>query len=294
MTQDQPLKNAKAIVNLTTDIMQIAKENPDAQEAGQYAAKSLKIVAQTVHTVLLPLAAANFAILHFADYMKNKFEKELADLTGTIPPESLISPKPSVAGPAIQGLAFTHEEQSLKDMYLNLIATAMDGRISERAHPAFVEIVKQLDGREANTLRSLLRGSEMLAIVEIRTSESAWNVLERNIIDLKRPSGEPAVSPEYAVWIDNWVRLGLFELTFMSFLSSPHAYDWVESRPEYQLYKGDNALPILAKGVLKRTSFGDQFAEAIGARTARAAAGQIPLFRPEPRAKTPVDNSHVT
>ncbi|TFC79407.1 DUF4393 domain-containing protein [Cryobacterium sp. TMS1-20-1] len=291
MTHDQPLKNAKAIVNLTTDIMQIAKENPDAQEAGQYAAKSLRIVAQTVHTVLLPLAAANFAILHFADYMKNKFEKELADLTGTIPPENLISPKSSVAGPAIQGLAFTHEEQSLKDMYLNLIATAMDGRISKRAHPAFVEIVKQIDGREADTLRSLLRGSEMLAIVEIRTSESAWNVLERNIIDLKRPSGEPAVSPEYAVWIDNWVRLGLFELTFMSFLSSPHAYDWVESRPEYQLHKGDNALPILAKGVLKRTSFGDQFAEAIGARTAQATAGQIPLFRPEPRAKTPIDNS---
>lgn len=289
MPEDQPVQNVKAIVNLTSDIIKIAKENPEAQEAGQYAAKSLKIISQTVHSVLLPLAVANFAITRFADYMQNKFGKELSDLTRDVPPEHLIVPKAAVAGPALQALAFTLEEPSLKDMYLNLIATAMDERISEKAHPAFVEVVKQLDGKEANTLKSVLGGSEAVGVVEVRTSTEGWQVLERNLIDLTGPSGEPAVSPQYAVWIDNWLRLGLFEVSFMSFLSAPDSYDWVEGRPEFLRHKTDDMVPTFARGVLRRTGFGGQFADAIGATMTIAAVEEIPSPQPAPVAETPTN-----
>lgn len=267
MSELHPLGAAKTIVNLSSDLMKVAKENPDAQEAGQYAAKTLRIVAQTVHNVLLPIAAINYGITSFETYMKGKFGSDLSDLTLRIPPEQLVSPKPAVAGPAMQALVFTHEEPDLKNMFLNLIATSMDARVQESAHPAFVEIVKQLDGREAGLLRFMLSLNSTMGIAEIRSGENEYHVIERNVLDLSdAATGEAAVDPQFPAWVDNWVRLGLFTLSFTTYLVKPKAYDWIELRPEYLRHVASGKVPMPAKGVLGRTSFGTQFAIAIGVK----------------------------
>lgn len=244
--------------------MKVAKENPDAQEAGLYAAKTLKIVSQTIHNVLLPIAAANYGIASFETYIKGKFGHDLSNLTVRIPPEHLASPKPSIAGPAIQALVFTHDEQDLRDMFLNLIATSMDERIQEKAHPAFVEIVKQLDGNEARYLKSILSGNTTISLGEIRSVGDEYHVLERNVINLRTVTGEAAVDPQFAVWVDNWVRLGLFTSSFTTYMVNPDSYNWLETRPEYLRHVDNGIVPNPAKGVLERTSFGTQFAIAIG------------------------------
>ena len=64
-----------------------------------------------------------------------------------IPEENVITPSPIVAMP---------EESDLKEMYLNLLATASDNRCADQAHPAFAEIIKQLAPEEAKALSSLL------------------------------------------------------------------------------------------------------------------------------------------
>jgi len=54
-----------------------------------------------------------------------------------IPPEHVVEPKASIAGPALQALAFSHEEPDLREMYLNLLRASMDARTAKVAHPAF-------------------------------------------------------------------------------------------------------------------------------------------------------------
>jgi hypothetical protein len=265
MSAEEPAQGAKALVALSSDILKIAKENPAAQEAGQYAAKSLSIIAKTVHTVLLPLSAINFGVAKFADYMKTKFSDDLSEATANIPPEHLITPKASIAGPALQSLTFTFDEPDLKAMYLNLIATAMDGRNSEKAHPAFVEIVKQLAGDEAAVLKIYLTNVPNVPICEIRTQAAdSWQVLERNVIHLLNADGTPSVNPQYSVWVDNWVRLGLYTLDLDQELAAEDAYNWIAIRPEYLRHEAKGPTEP-RKGVLARTTFGAQFGHAVGA-----------------------------
>jgi hypothetical protein len=52
--------DAKAAVTIAKGVLDMAKENPDAQRAGRSFAKSLAVVAETVQTELLPLAAMNY------------------------------------------------------------------------------------------------------------------------------------------------------------------------------------------------------------------------------------------
>jgi hypothetical protein len=86
----------------------------------------------------------------------------------------------------MQGLAFSHDEQALRDMYLNLLATAMNRRDAESAHPAYVEIIKQLTAEEAQTLCSALSPPLDKEIVQVRLELQGppvgWRVLINHLM----------------------------------------------------------------------------------------------------------------
>lgn len=99
------------------------------------------------------------------EYFKEEFWQELAEKTADIPDEHFIDPSPNVAVPALQGLSYNFEEQDLKDMFLNLLATASDDRRAAQAYPAFAEFIKQLSPVEARLLKTLLDLNQQLAVV---------------------------------------------------------------------------------------------------------------------------------
>jgi len=66
------------------------------------------------------------------------------------PPDQIVVPKPNVAGPALEALRYTWHEETLSDLYANLLAaSSMDKSTADGAHPAFVEIIRQLTPDEA-------------------------------------------------------------------------------------------------------------------------------------------------
>jgi hypothetical protein len=184
----------------------------------------------------------------------------------------LVEPKASIAGPALQGLAFTHEEPNLKEMYLSLLATAMDGRVADDAHPAFVEIIKQLNSEEARLLRELLRTQGALPIVEVRVTkigENGWQVLEGNLMNLlNQTTKAPVENKRQAAMVDNWVRLGLAEVDYAKLLTGDGLYAWVDQRPEYLRHKAqhenETTKVSFERGVIGRTALGIQFGRAVG------------------------------
>lgn len=156
MTINDSIKTATSGVALVGEIIKAAGDNPNVKEAGQNLGQTALTITRTINNALLPLAAVNFAFDKARIYFAEKFQQDILQKASAIPPEQIIEPKASIAGPALQGLAFTHEEANLKDMYLSLLATAMDGRVASEAHPAFVEIIKQLNSEEANLIRGVL------------------------------------------------------------------------------------------------------------------------------------------
>lgn len=251
-------------------MIKIAGENPDVRAAGGNLGKAALTITKTINNALLPLAAVNFAFDKARSYFENRFSSDLEEKAAGIPREQLREPKASIAGPALQGLAFAHEEPDLKNMYLHLLSSAMDARVASRAHPAFVEILRQLDSEEARLLKGVLRNADYISLVEVRLQtpdQSGWNVLRRHVLNLVNgETSAPVQIPRLPAIVDNWIRLGLVEVDYSKEIVGTEAYSWVEARPEIaQLRTEHEKQRVIAhRGVLQRTNLGEQFAAVVG------------------------------
>ena len=159
-------EDANKFIVATDKIVEIAANSPELKETGKRLAKSALTISKAIETVLLPIAAVNFAFEGAKKYFNEEFPDDIGQATRNIPPEFLIKPKASIAASALQGLAFSHEESSLKDMYLNLLRSSMDGRKTGHVHPAHAEIIRQLTSDEAQLLDSIMKVN-ILALIPI-------------------------------------------------------------------------------------------------------------------------------
>ncbi len=246
------------------------------QQAARHLARRIEIRQAIITAFYRPLA-------RFADSGREYFEEggqfqsDLSDKVADVSPEDLVEPPPSVAVPAMQGLSYSLDEPDLKAMYLNLLATATDGRSAGEAHPAFADVIRQLSPDEAPELQAIVQTDKRHPICELRwiTDSRGTLTVMRNVLDFRRGDPpEPAEDRRLAMWVDNWVRLGLVSVSFEGHLARPGAYDWVEARPEYVALQAatppvdptDAAIvyrPTFERGYIEATSFGLSFARAV-------------------------------
>jgi hypothetical protein len=272
MSTDEPVKAVRDGVAIIGELIKAAGDNPQVKEAGQELGKTALTLTKTINNALLPLAAVNFAFEKARKYFAEQFQSDIAEKASKIPPDNIVEPKASIAGPALQGLAFSHEEKNLKEMYLNLLASAMDGRVSGSAHPAFVEIIKQLNAEEARLVRGALQSPSAIPIVELRlnrTDGQGWNPLLSHLLNLTdTETQKPVEDPKMPAMVDNWVRLGLIEIAYDKHLNDDSKYSWVEGRPELQrfrtMHEAEGKKVIFQKGLMIRTALGEQFAGVVG------------------------------
>lgn len=209
------------------------------------------------------------------DYFENDFAEEMADRVAAIPEESLVTPALNVAGPTVQGIAFTVDEPDLRAMYLNLLATASDSRVSSGAHPSFAEIIRQLTSAEARALATLLTDVNY-PIVEVRLQgpsspdapgATGYNVLATHVLNWTS-SGQQVQDPQGALQVVNWVRLGLVTVDYATSITDPGAYEWTETHPVVVAMRGrydktDAPRVTVVRGVLSVTPFGREFARVV-------------------------------
>ena len=121
------------------------------QPVAKELSNSLVTVVKSVSIALAPLEASVWGYGKIKEWLSTKLTAKLAKKNlANIQTPSLI-----IAGPALLNLCFAAQEEHLREMYANLIATAMDTEISENAHPAFVQILQQMSPDEAKILKIL-------------------------------------------------------------------------------------------------------------------------------------------
>lgn len=269
MSNDEKIDAAKSGIALVGEIIKMAGDNPKAKEAASNIGQTAVTLTRTINNILVPLAAINFAFEKARVYFENKFPQDIEEKTKSIPLEYAAEPKASIAGPTLQGLAFSHEEPNLKEMYLNLLATSMDQRTSDISHPAFVEVIKQLDSEDAELINDILRGTSV-PIVQIQRNlpNGAYSILASHIMSLvSSENDQPIETPNLPAMVDNWIRLGLVEVNYTKHIHDVSRYSWAEDRPEYLKIKEnskDGESYAIKKGIMERTSFGTRFAKAVG------------------------------
>lgn len=145
----------------------------------------------------------------------------------------------------------------------------MDRRQQGQAHPAFVEVIKQLTCEEAQLLRSLLHRGTFRPVGELRLEEKKtgkYEILARHVMDLRR-QGSPAVVPGLQAMVENWIRLGLVDVDYTISLTDDELYDYLKQRPEYL---NPSVIPHMRQqlqwqhGALQVTEFGQGFGRAVG------------------------------
>jgi hypothetical protein len=266
-----------SLKGVAKELILIAKDDPDTKEAAKNVASTAKVVTGTLKRAVIPLAVVNYGIDKFEAYIKTKFQKDMTERTLKIPAENVVDPKPSIAGPVLQGLVYTHDEESLKEMYLNLLASAMDSSTANEAHPSFVEIIKQLSGEEAQLLKLYLsRDQHPIAELHwILNEKRQYQTLARHIVNLTDSrTGTPVEIEMMPAYIDNWIRLGLIDVDYTVYQADENAYDWVKTRPEYTRRPVDKApdgefqteLEVV-KGLMRRTKYGAIFGKIVGIST---------------------------
>jgi len=221
----------------------------------------LQTVAKTVHIALAPVSALVWGFEQIKEFVSTSVAERLKK----IPQEKIITPSPQIAGPALESLKYAGHEESLREMYANLLATAMNADKAKIAHPGFVEVIRQLTPDEAKICR-FLKSEIYFPLISIKMKFEGGTrdyIRHFSLIGLDAGCVAPNLSQQY---LDNMCRLGLAEIPFGSSMTDKTGYERLKTHPsiakELEKLTNEQKPFEVIEEVLCITTFGIRFFEA--------------------------------
>ncbi len=177
---------------------------------------------------LYPFKVANEKYKHKFELLK----AELKEKENKIPSECLHDPSLAIVGPAFEALKYTIDEDKLREMYVNLLASSIDSRKDSIVHPSYVDIIRQMNSFDANLFKFLASNHKNIPAINPNVGLKGTNKV---FVD--------AMPEWYIEWNDDidvfqtsasLVRLskfGLIELLYDRTISDTNVYDELQSSP---------------------------------------------------------------
>lgn len=198
-------------------------------------------------------------------YKLEAFEDDLKEKTKHIPPENLQIPPTMIAGPTLEALRYAYDEETLREMYENLLASAMDNRIASKTHPAFVDTIKQMTPIEAKIIEVLAQNGYPLKCAEItfnipNTTMHYGKAMPEHFVEEFYELGDPFVVSSS---ITNLARLGIVRVTIMGVTGQNYnsfkTHPYVLSRKSLFETFGREFQIDVSKHALMLNDYGKQF-----------------------------------
>jgi hypothetical protein len=261
MSESSNIKDAADAVKGIVQAVPIYQDalQPAAKEVGT----ALQTVAKTLHILLAPVGAMVWGFEQIKGFVS---EKVATKLKGT-PVERLQAPEANVAGPALEALKYTGYQDSLRELYATLLATAIDSKTAASAHPSFVDMIKQMSPDEALILRVLALHTNY-PLIDVReeaknSSLGNWALRHFSLVAVEAGCKRPEIG---AAYLGNLQRLGLIELreNYILRRDEEDLYKGVQDRPEVQIRikqineKPDHKATVI-RGAILLTELGRQF-----------------------------------
>jgi len=247
---------------------ELADKVPIYQDAIQPAAKEvgkgLYVVARAVNAALIPVEGLIWGVEQIRDFVRERVAKKLEN----VPPEDIQPPKPHIGVPAIDALRYTGTEDSLAELYANLLATSMDKATAYRAHPGFVDMIKNMCPDEARIMKQLssMSAYPLVDIKSVSTKDQSYRVTHRHL-SLLGLDAQCEHVPLASNYIDNLERLGLVHVDSMSKIHNEAVYTRIEDYPQVKqiiedLKKVEERTVEVQRMRLQVTDLGSQFIRA--------------------------------
>lgn len=214
------------------------------------------------NVVLYPVKKANLTFR----YKLEAFEDDLKEKTKHIPPENLQIPPTMIAGPTLEALRYTYDEAELREMYENLLASAMDTRTANQALPSFVDAIKQMSPLDALILQKFV-DLYQLACAEIKFSIQNTNQVYTKAMPTYFLQELADMSDPFIVStsITNLLRLGFLNIidgTINGYdYESFKVHPYVQSRKALFDSFGKSFKVDVGKKVVKVNDYGKSFAK---------------------------------
>jgi hypothetical protein len=241
------------------------------QDALQPAAKELSrelvTIVQAVHVVLAPLRGLIYGYEQIREFVAPRIAEKLRNT----PPERIAQPNLNIVGPAFDALRFAGHKESLREMYAQLLATSLDSQTAEYAHPAFVDMIKNMSPDEAKIMAyfAVKRQLPVIRVQAVSVDGRNYDVVERNYSLIGQELGceHPSLAPSY---LSNLERLGLILLPDQSEIGLPRLVDaelyeplesaWSQAKAKLEI-KNTHTLEFI-RGFAEITALGNQFCRA--------------------------------
>lgn len=142
-----------------------------------------------------------------AEQNYKKYISSIDEKVSKIKEENLQEPQLSIVGPALEASKYYIEEDKIREMFANLIASSMDSTYNGLVQHSFIEIIKQLSPYDANLFKSFNETEPLVSLIE-NTQEGGTipiinNLyLNQNFQDFKLNE----------ISINNLARLGLIHI----------------------------------------------------------------------------------
>lgn len=196
-----------------------------------------------------------------------KYESDIQSELTKIPEDKLIEPNLSVVGPALDASKYYIEDSELRRMFAKLIASSMNSDTTSTAHPAFVEIIKQLTPLDASNLSfisSSLNTSLPIAEYQLVKANGNQVTIQTNVF-LSNKSNLNIY--EQAASITNLYRLGLINVEYDRWISDLNLYSIFKTHNLFLDYSRKVASGTIVgfekvdiqKGTISSTPFGKNF-----------------------------------
>jgi hypothetical protein len=256
--------NVKSTIDAISGLVNAIPVYDDAiQPAAKEIGKSLATVTKTINIALAPISALVWGYEKINEFVLNRVTEKLKD----IPEENIITPDPAVVGPALEALRYTGNNETLRELYANLIANSMDKETVKKAHPGFVEIIKNMTSDEGLILKVFLPNiyKPIMDIkLRIKKTGGEHNLINNcSYIGIEAGCEHKDLMPQY---IDNLCRLGLLHIPAGRHLVNKDAYEILIKTEEYEKikaeYETDQTTTREIKKYIELTNLGVQFKQA--------------------------------
>lgn len=184
------------------------------------------------------------------DYLAAQHERwsnYLRRVSEKVPEDRLIPAHPHLTGKVIESLRYLEEENILTELFLNLLARAIDRDRVNEAHPAFASIISQLSPDEAIVIYQLNQQQRLLRQTAPFNDQShtfGVSTIERNDF----PVQELSYPKNYLMYCDHLHSLNLAGI-------------WQDGN-QRSIRNGGKQTGVEITSYAKLTSFGELFAKA--------------------------------
>lgn len=200
------------LLNAATDNAEIVKDvysdavKPATQEIGKALVEPIKGVTRIgrlLNAICLPIDTwilnREYSLKETAKLLEKKLEE--------IPDEKLVTPPNYVFVPALQAISVSIDNEVLRDMYANLLAKSIYVETSTQAHPAYVDIIRQMSPIDAIIFNKIVNSQNALPTKEFYVVDKANNITIQNNYFLTNIDSYDI--PIVSASLVNLIRLGL-------------------------------------------------------------------------------------